>query len=146
MTDSKVHIDVLVEETIALTKSISVQSPPPPPPRGGAGLSNDCGGRVAPARFYRSVGAPVRYFRSGLAKCRAARKPPLSRARAPWGRLLRHPAIGPRGRRHPKSKSVKRLWLPSQFRIFRVRPIASSDRLIAPLKSAREPTLRAGFP
>jgi hypothetical protein len=30
MTDSKVHIDVLVEETIALTKSISVQSPPPP--------------------------------------------------------------------------------------------------------------------
>jgi hypothetical protein len=31
MTDSKVHIDVLVEETIALTKSISVQSPPPPP-------------------------------------------------------------------------------------------------------------------
>jgi hypothetical protein len=30
MTDSKVHIDVLVEETIALTKSISVQSSPPP--------------------------------------------------------------------------------------------------------------------
>jgi hypothetical protein len=31
MTDSKVHIGVLVEETIALTRSISVQSPPPPP-------------------------------------------------------------------------------------------------------------------
>jgi hypothetical protein len=31
MTDWKSHMDMLVEETIALTKSISVQSPPPPP-------------------------------------------------------------------------------------------------------------------
>jgi hypothetical protein len=31
MTDWKAHMDMLVEETIALTKSISVQSPPPPP-------------------------------------------------------------------------------------------------------------------
>jgi hypothetical protein len=31
MTDWKVPIDVLVEETTALTKSMSVQSPPPPP-------------------------------------------------------------------------------------------------------------------
>jgi hypothetical protein len=30
MTDSKVHIDLLVNETIALTKSISEQSSPPP--------------------------------------------------------------------------------------------------------------------
>jgi hypothetical protein len=33
MADSKIHIDVLVDETIALTKSISVQSPPRPPTR-----------------------------------------------------------------------------------------------------------------
>jgi hypothetical protein len=31
MTNSKIHIDVRVEETIALTKSTSVQSPPRPP-------------------------------------------------------------------------------------------------------------------
>jgi hypothetical protein len=31
MTDWKSHMDMLVEETIALTKIISVQSPPPPP-------------------------------------------------------------------------------------------------------------------
>jgi hypothetical protein len=31
MSYSKVHIDVLVDETMALTKSISFQSPPPPP-------------------------------------------------------------------------------------------------------------------
>jgi hypothetical protein len=31
MTDWKAHMDMLVEGTIALTKSISVQSPPPPP-------------------------------------------------------------------------------------------------------------------
>jgi hypothetical protein len=31
MTDSKAHMDMLVEETLAITKSISVQSPPPPP-------------------------------------------------------------------------------------------------------------------
>jgi hypothetical protein len=31
MTDWKAHMDMLVEETIALTKSISVQSPPTPP-------------------------------------------------------------------------------------------------------------------
>jgi hypothetical protein len=29
MTDWKAHMDMLVEETIALTKSISVQSPSP---------------------------------------------------------------------------------------------------------------------
>jgi hypothetical protein len=31
MTDWKAHIDVLVEETVSLTKGISVQSPPSPP-------------------------------------------------------------------------------------------------------------------
>jgi hypothetical protein len=31
MTDWKAHMDMLVEETLAITKSISVQSPPPPP-------------------------------------------------------------------------------------------------------------------
>jgi hypothetical protein len=43
--------------------SASARHAPARPLPGGKGISNDCGGRVAPARFYRSVGNDIESYR-----------------------------------------------------------------------------------